>query len=290
MENSLFEALLFGKEISYGVNGNELSGTTTFVTDGDPSTGFTLEIGSSDSTTISLLAYHFDTPQTVHAHQLHFENGLPMIMMYDEDENVIFTELNLIPNQEEIQVLPQPVTGVSSIYLSNRTTATEPCRVIAWDLYREEVIPDSKLSLLLEQEETAQLSLTNQLGDNTHFDWSSQDESICTVDERGILTAVSEGRTLVKAQHKYSDYEDVIFIKVVGIGEAEQYRLAIHLLTNQSENLHYNDEREVTWLSMDPNVAIVDSTGRVSGLSKGLALIQAVCDGETETIYVRVNE
>jgi len=181
--------------------------------------------------------------------------------------------------------------GISTITTTTTNFGAEPfVYPIPEGFLPYDVSKYSKLSLLLENEESAQLSLTHQLGDNNHFNWSCQDELICTIDDQGRLTAISEGRTYVIVQHKYSDYEDVIFVKVVGIGEARSYRLAIHLLTRESEKLHYDDERDVTWTSLDPNVAIIDSTGRVTGLSSGLALIQAECSGEAETIYVRVNE
>lgn len=74
---------------------------------------------------------------------------------------------------------------------------------------------DTKLSVLLYEGETVQLSITKRLSDNEKLIWSSSNQSITTVDQLGKVTAMAEGDTEIYAKNSEGSFEDKIRVKVV---------------------------------------------------------------------------
>ncbi|WP_312353567.1 Ig-like domain-containing protein, partial [Aminipila sp.] len=73
-------------------------------------------------------------------------------------------------------------------------------------------------------------------------------------------------------------------------GIADELRLAVHLKAGEKAKLYLTDDpSKVTWSSMDESTVTVSADGQVTGVKKGLAIVQAELDGQTYQIYVRVN-
>jgi hypothetical protein len=60
--------------------------------------------------------------------------------------------------------------------------------------------------------ESYQLNVENKIDDSTDYIWKSLNDCV-TVDEKGVITGVSEGTTLVNVS--YNGYKDSIAVKVV---------------------------------------------------------------------------
>lgn len=153
-----------------------------------------------------------------------------------------------------------------------------------------EPIPTPKPSLfvLLEVGEEAQLSLAYILGEPENYIWSSSDTEIATVNETGKVTAISEGVAQVNVISNDGSFNDYIKVKVIAKEEIEEIRLAVDLEVGKSVRLYFDSEGTVIWTSLDPNIAIVSSDGRVAAVSKGLVIIQAESNGDVGMIYIRV--
>lgn len=147
----------------------------------------------------------------------------------------------------------------------------------------------NQLSVMLDESEQAQLSISRNLTNNANFIWSSTNEAVATVDEKGKVTAVAAGETDIYAKNADDTFSEYIPVKVVE-GIADELRLAVHLNTGEKTKLYLaEEENTVTWSSMDESIATISSGGQVTAVGKGLAVIKAELDGETYQIYVRVN-
>ena len=154
-------------------------------------------------------------------------------------------------------------------------------------------ITDSKLKVVLEVAEVLRLSVDNDLNINTQMSWSSSEPTVATVNEKGIVTALAPGNTVITVKSADGSYTD--YINVLVVENADDYRLAIDLKAGETARLTADDftnTANVTWAPMDSSIANVTTKGKVTALSKGLVLISAKdADGNIiGRVYVRVRE
>ncbi|WP_313074703.1 Ig-like domain-containing protein [Lacrimispora sp.] len=152
---------------------------------------------------------------------------------------------------------------------------------------------ESKLKVVLEPTESLQLSVDDNLAINTNMTWTSSDNTVATVNEKGVVTALAPGNTVITVKSPDDTYTD--YINVLVVEDASDYRLAIDLKVGQSARLTVDDLTNTvnaTWEPMDSAIANVTSKGKVTALKKGLVLFTAK-DEEGNVIgkvYVRVRE
>lgn len=152
---------------------------------------------------------------------------------------------------------------------------------------------EAKLKVVLEVSEALRLSVDDDLNVNTQMAWTSSDQTVATVNEKGIVTALAPGNTIITVKSVDGSYTD--YINVLVVENADDYRLAIDLNVGGTARLTADDftnTTNVTWAPMDSSIANVTSKGKVTALSKGLVLITAK-DNEGNIIgrvYVRVRE
>ncbi|MCI1959978.1 MAG: Ig-like domain-containing protein [Clostridia bacterium] len=75
---------------------------------------------------------------------------------------------------------------------------------------------DNKLSVLLNQGESVKLSVTGTPSDNSKYTWTSSDDTVATVDENGVVTAVNTGKANIYAENTESKFKEYIPVVVVG--------------------------------------------------------------------------
>lgn len=154
-------------------------------------------------------------------------------------------------------------------------------------------VTDYKLKVVLEVSEALRLSVDNDLNVNTQMSWSSSDPTVATVNEKGMVTALAPGNTIITVKSVDGSYTD--YINVLVVENADDYRLAIDLKIGETARLTADDftnTANITWAPMDSSIANVTSKGKVTALSKGLVLISAKdADGNIiGRVYVRVRE
>lgn len=152
---------------------------------------------------------------------------------------------------------------------------------------------EAKLKVVLEVAESLRLSVDDDLNINTQMSWSSSDPTVATVNEKGIVTALAPGNTIITVKSADGSYTD--YINVLVVENADDYRLAIDLKVGETARLTADDftnTANITWAPMDSSIANVTSKGKVTALSKGLVLISAKdADGNIiGRVYVRVRE
>ena len=152
---------------------------------------------------------------------------------------------------------------------------------------------ETKLKVVLEVSEALRLSVDNDLNVNTQMVWESSDKTVATVNEKGIVTALAPGNTVITVKSVDGSYTD--YINILVVENADDYRLAIDLKVGEIARLTVDDftnTANVTWAPMDSSIANVTSKGKVTALSKGLVLMTAK-DNEGNVvgrIYIRVRE
>ena len=132
--------------------------------------------------------------------------------------------------------------------------------------------------------------------------WKSENKSVATVDENGVVTAVAGGKTKViataKANNKITAVCEVkvpIHTESIALNKTE----ITDLLKGKTEKLEVSfipsnteDSREVKWTSSAADIAAVDANGTVKALKEGTATITATtADGKhTASCTVTVKE
>ena len=143
-------------------------------------------------------------------------------------------------------------------------------------------IDSSELELQNGQSIALEYTISPENVNHSDIVWSSDDESICTVDNKGIATGHKLGRTIIRVQDRISEKYDEITVYVGTYAEAITFgnKEAV-LFVGDSERLIYSitpenvDNTDIVWTSDNPNVVSVDETGLITCLKKGKAVITA---------------
>ncbi len=151
--------------------------------------------------------------------------------------------------------------------------------------------PSKQLKLVLEVNEDKQLSISDELYDNSEMKWTSSDATIATVDENGKVKALKAGGTVITCTSEDKSYTESINVLVVDL----EYQLAVDLTVEDKCRLTVDDlanATNVTWSAYDSTIAMVTSKGKVTAISGGLTYIVASDKDSKEIgkIYIRVRE
>ena len=117
--------------------------------------------------------------------------------------------------------------------------------------------------------------------------WSSADESIASVDQEGIVTAVSSGKTVVTAlinSIKYTITVNVSISERPSLGSDTE----IKGIGNTMELSATGFSETPEWISMNKDVATVDENGVVTAVGYGEAVIVANSSTYSAKITIKV--
>ena len=118
--------------------------------------------------------------------------------------------------------------------------------------------------------------------------WYSDNETVATVDQNGVVTGKQLGAAAIYAQ--VGDYEGMVEIivkrqpQIIISGDKEVIVNGTGSLKASLRNL----EGKVEWSSSDDSVATIDSEGNIKGISEGKVTITAKVGEITETYEVTV--
>lgn len=120
---------------------------------------------------------------------------------------------------------------------------------------------------------------------NKNVMWSSSDENVATVDPDGVVTAVGEGRTVIKAitedgrKTAICEVEvSIVQIPVESISvEPESVTLEVGEKFTVKATVLPEDatDKSVVWISSNPDVATVNSEGMVTAVGRGSLTVTA---------------
>ncbi|MCR5450729.1 MAG: leucine-rich repeat protein [Solobacterium sp.] len=118
--------------------------------------------------------------------------------------------------------------------------------------------------------------------------WSSSDEDVVTVDENGIVTAVSEGTAVITAETKDGGYTDTctvtsytVFAEGITVNDEESVselefgRNGTIKITFEPSN---TTNQKLGWSSSDEKIAVVDENGIITAVGEGSVTITATSE------------
>lgn len=136
----------------------------------------------------------------------------------------------------------------------------------------------------VEQKATIQLTATVEPSNTTdELVWSSSNESVATVSETGLVTAVSVGTTTITATCGTAAATCEVRVTPISAKEIvlNTYSITIDVAGNYQLTATVNPEdaadKTITWSSSNPNVATVSESGLITAKSIGSAMIYAQC-------------
>jgi uncharacterized protein YjdB len=152
--------------------------------------------------------------------------------------------------------------------------------------------------------ETTQLTatLTDANGNELtgrDVDWSSDDESIATVNSNGIVSAVSEGDVDITATSEGESGTALVQVTrpvasvtvspdPITLDVAETEQLSATARDANGDEIQLSPD-QFTWRSADSGIATVTGTGEVEGVGEGTTEITAEVDGQSGSSQVTVN-
>lgn len=157
-----------------------------------------------------------------------------------------------------------------------------------------EILDGDEFSLEIEQ--TYKLNIkTENITEDLIF--SSQNEFVAKVDNSGLITAISEGETLIEV--KANNVSDQI--KVIVKEKTITPTPLLEILTPDNSELEVgsslqlnlktkNLTEDVTYSSSNNEIATISNTGLISGVSKGSATISVSANGISDSINIIVKE
>lgn len=137
---------------------------------------------------------------------------------------------------------------------------------------------------------TTQLSVSFDPADTTDsksVSWSSDDPEIASVDQNGLVTAIADGTTTIRARAGSTEGTYTITVEEVPLQSISiKNETTIHRGETETLQVTYvpentTDDRTVRWSTSDPTIATVDGNGTVTAVGKGQAVITAKV-GESE--------
>jgi uncharacterized protein YjdB len=117
---------------------------------------------------------------------------------------------------------------------------------------------------------------------NQRVSWSSNDKSIAVVSTTGKVTGVAAGKAVITVTTAEGGYKDTCQVTVVAPVAVKRINLDQNTLTltagstgSLAAKVEPGEatEQSVTWSSSDPPIATVDSTGVVTAVATGTAII-----------------
>lgn len=115
--------------------------------------------------------------------------------------------------------------------------------------------------------------------------FSSGDEDIATVDSDGVITGVSNGRTVITAIVSTGDSTDAVLNCTVTVGPAaisvkwtktEALIIVGRRMTLKTMVLPYNCVEDVTFYSANRKIAAISASGRITAKKVGVTYVYAI--------------
>ena len=171
------------------------------------------------------------------------------------------------------------IYGVTGTY-AEKYAGEQGIKFVAIDKKAEKVSLD-KSELTINEGQTVQLSLNVEPKDFTdEVSWKSTDTNIATVNENGLVNAKNKGTAKIKIMvGEQTVYCTVTVVQPVTDVYLNKDSLALEALENYQLKAEVYpeeaDNKELEWTSSNEKVAIVDQTGCISALTKGVTTITA---------------
>ena len=146
--------------------------------------------------------------------------------------------------------------------------------------------------------ETVQLTatVTPSNATNKSVTWASSKQSVATITDNGLVTAIAEGQSTITASAGGKSASCIVTVSkgTVDVSSVTLNKTALALIKGESETLVATvnpadaTDKTVTWTSSNAGVASVDANGKVTALASGSATITAKAGNIQATCAVTV--
>ena len=192
--------------------------------------------------------------------------------------------------------------GTTTITVTTTNGKKATCSVTVKTSPQSISLNNSSLTLDISGTKTSKLNVNfNPTSSNTNnsITWNSDAPGIATVDSSGNVTGVANGTTTIRAtttNGKVATCSVTVQTSPQSIS-LNKTNVTLDLVGTQNTDLKVtynpttsNVQTSITWISSNPNVASVDSSGNVMGKANGAAVITAeTANGKKTTCNVTVH-
>lgn len=163
------------------------------------------------------------------------------------------------------------------------------------DIYNLEIVPDNGDATIKIGSSIKMIPVVTPTVE-LPFVWSSDNETVATVDKDGVVTGISEGSSTIKASCGELEATHTIVVESIPVASVSLDPATVSLIEGQSTQLTATvlpenaTSQTVSWSSSNESVATVDQHGLVQAMSVGSAYITATADEQSATCQVTVSK
>jgi alpha-tubulin suppressor-like RCC1 family protein len=166
------------------------------------------------------------------------------------------------------------------------------------------LVSPTELTLLVGESQQLMATPQDQAGNplaGRSIVWSSSEETVAGVSGAGVVTGIGAGSTTITATAEGKSGTAIVSVTSVPLAPVASVSVSPSELTfvqggSQQFTATPRDQsgnpvvgRSVSWMTSDPTVADVSSTGIVSGLGLGTTTITATSEGKSGTAVVSIS-
>ncbi len=194
----------------------------------------------------------------------------------------------IAPGTVTVSALSEGITGVSNIVVRLRPVAAIAITPTS------STLPVGNFQQIIATVSDANGNVLN----GRTVSWQSTNPSVATVTGAGVVAAIAPGNAVITATSEGRSANATVQVKPVAVAQVQLSPAGASVLVAGTIQLTATPlsssgvaltGRTVTWTSASPSIASVNASGRITGVSPGIAAIRATIDGVTGTSTITVN-
>lgn len=191
-----------------------------------------------------------------------------------------------------VTVLAEGEVTIEAAAVKGSSTVSGSAQVKGQGAVASVELTTGDFSLAAGYDYTLQVKIENDEGEvvERKVKWSSSDETVASVTDGGVVTALSPGEAVVEARvGNVSDsvsvtvFSEVFSVEVTPEQDTVSEGQAVQLEASVKNGKGQKIKHSVVWSSDDAAVAEVDSTGKVTTLKPGSAYVTATAEGTSKS-------
>lgn len=174
-------------------------------------------------------------------------------------------------------------SGQTIIMVRTETGAYATCKVTVTQPVKGLIMNFTEKTVYTGEEFKLKVSVSPSSATETRVVWKSSNTDVATVNEDGVVTAISGGTALITCTTVEGGYNATCVVTVLELVTTiklnhESYRLGVDksVVLEATVSNQTASNKKVTWKSSNPKVATVNSKGKVTGVAFGDAVITAI--------------